>query len=406
MKNTFRFRLVWVASYTDRRGVEKYVYEYLRFVDSFRFMGSSLVKLLSYLPAENFSLLDNHFPQHCSEHLQLLHGKGFYPYSYFDSHESFQEKSLPSVEKRTNSLQDGQVLITPDDFQHATKVLQKFGCENLGSYHDLYLTTETLVLACVVEQFPKVTYSTYGLDSAHYYACSHLSGDASLKVSKAGVKLLTDRSHLEMAENLIRGGVSSVFSKRLATMNNKYLERFDETKARTYGFLLDANNLYGGIMQKFPLPLREFEIVDVELSLILKTANDSEIGFVLEVDLDYPDAFHNVHKDFPLAPTKENFDRNMSEYQMGLLDQACNRRVTTPKFVQTLFAKRNYAVHYITLKLYVDLGLKVTKVHRVLQFKREKWLEPYISLDTIRRTQSKSKFEELFYKLLKANETG
>ena len=73
-----------VASYTDRRGVEKHVYEYLRFFDSFRFMASSLDKLESYLAAENFSLLDNHFPQHCSEDLQLLHQKGFYPYSYFD----------------------------------------------------------------------------------------------------------------------------------------------------------------------------------------------------------------------------------------------------------------------------------------------------------------------------------
>ena len=135
--------------------------------------------------------------------------------------------------------------------------------------------------------------------------CSHLSGDAFLKISKARVELLTDRSHLEVAENLIRGGVSLVFSKRLATINNKYLEGFDETKAGRYGFLVDANNLYGGILQKFPLPLNEFEIVDVELSTILRTANDSGNGFVLEVDLDYPDALHNMHKDFPLAPMKE-----------------------------------------------------------------------------------------------------
>ena len=154
-------------------------------------------------------------------------------------------------------------------------------------------------------------------------------------------------------------------------------------------------------MQNFPLPLSEFQIVDVELSTILKTANDSEISYVLEVDLDYPDALHNMHKDFLLAQTKEKIDRNMlPEYQMGILDQPCNRRVTTPKLVQTLFAKKHYTVHYITLKLYVDLGLKVTKVNRVLEFKQEKWLEPHISLNTRMRTQSKNKFEESFYKLM------
>ena len=77
---------------------------------------------------------------------------------------------------------------------------------------------------------------------------------------------------------------------------------------------MDANNLYGGIMQKFPLPLSEFEIMDVELSTILETANHSEIGFILEVDLDHTDALHNMHKDFPLAR------ENSSQYVVRVSD--------------------------------------------------------------------------------------
>ena len=60
------------------------------------------------------------------------------------------------------------------------------------------------------EQFRKVTYYIYGLDDAHYYTCFHLSSDAFLKVSKARVEMLTDRTHLEIAENLIRGCLFSV----------------------------------------------------------------------------------------------------------------------------------------------------------------------------------------------------
>ena len=80
--------------------------------------------------------------------------------------------------------------------------------------------TDTLLLACVFESFRKMTYATYGLDTAHYYTSSHLSGDAFPKVGNASVELLTDREHLEFAEILIRDEVASVFSKRLATMNN------------------------------------------------------------------------------------------------------------------------------------------------------------------------------------------
>ena len=144
-----------------------------------------------------------------------------------------------------------------------------------------------------------MTFSTYGLDSAHYFTCSNLSGDAFLKVSNVSIVLLSDREHLEIAENLIRGGVASVFSKRLAVMNNQYLSSYDEMKAKTYGIMLDANNLYGGIMEKFPLPLKDFAI-DSQSSLdtILNTFNESPIGYILEVDLDYPDSLHNLHKDF------------------------------------------------------------------------------------------------------------
>ena len=136
----------------------------------------------------------------------------------------FQQKSLPSVKNWTNFLQDAQVSTILETFQHAAKVFQTFGCQNLGSYQDFHLTTDTLLLACVVEQFRKVTYSKYGLDIGHYYTCSHLSGDAFLEVSKGRVEMLTDRSQLEMAENLIRGGVSPVFSGRLARKNSNYLE--------------------------------------------------------------------------------------------------------------------------------------------------------------------------------------
>ena len=87
-------------------------------------------------------------------------------------------------------------------------------------------------------------------------------------------------------------------------------------------------------------------------------------------------------------------------YEKGVLDQPGSRRVTTPVIVQTLFVEKHYTVHYITLKLYVNVALKILQVHRVRQLKQEKRLEHYISLHCRMRTQSKSKFEEPFYKLM------
>ena len=145
------------------------------------------------------------------------------------------------------------------------------------------------------------------------------------------------------------------------------------------GVLLDANTLYGGIMEKLPLPLKNYETVNLDLYHILKTSNDSSIGYILEVDLEYPDCLHDSHRDFPLAPTKEIISyHDLSSWQQDILkkNNSLHSSSKTRKLVQTLSDKTNYTVHYITLKLYVSLGMKVTNVHKVLQFHQAKWLKP------------------------------
>ena len=106
-----------------------------------------------------------------------------------------------------------------------------------------------------------------------------------LRACNADVCLITEREHLETVENMIRGGVSSVYEKRHLKCNNEYLDNYDHIQAETYGLLVDANNLYGGIMEKFPLPLNSFVTVNTDLQHILNTSNDSSTGYILEVDL-------------------------------------------------------------------------------------------------------------------------
>ena len=138
-------------------------------------------------------------------------------------------------------------------------------------------------------------------------------------------------------------------------------------------------------MEKLPLPLNNYETVNLDLQHVLKTSNDSSFGYSLEVDLEYPDCLHDSHRDFPLTPTKESISyHDLSFWQQDILkkNNSLHSSSKTRKLVQTLSDKTNYAVHYITLKLYVSLGMKITKVHKVLQFHQAKWLKPYIQLNT------------------------
>ena len=69
------------------------------------------------------------------------------------------------------------------------------------------------------------------------------------------------------------------------------------------------------------------------------------------------------------------------------------------KLVPNLMDKKNYTVHYQNLQLYINLGLEVTKIHRVLEFDQAPWLKPYIDLNTEKRKSAKSDFEKDFFKL-------
>ena len=77
-----------------------------------------------------------------------------------------------------------------------------------------------------------------------------------------------------------------------------------------------------------------------------------------------------------------------------------NAPPSSNKLIQTLFPKKNYILHYQTLKLYVQLGMKVERLHRAIAFNQSKWLAPYVQLNTEKRKEAKNKFEENFYKLM------
>ena len=71
-----------------------------------------------------------------------------------------------------------------------------------------------------------------------------------------------------------------------------------------------------------------------------------------------------------------------------------------PKLIQTLNLKEGYDLHFLTLKLYIELGLKTTKLTKVLKFRQGRWMEPFVDLNTRLRMSARNKFEENFYKLI------
>ena len=369
----------------------------LTFIDSFQFMSSSLDKLVINLPNESFRYTNNEFK---NEKFELMKKKGIYPYDYMDSFVKFNNKKLPSKDEFYSTLNNEN--ISNEDYKHAKNIWKTFDIKNMGEYHDLYLKSDILLLSDVFENFRNTCMIHYKLDPCNYFSSPGLSWDSMLKMTNIKLELLTDIDMYQFIEKEMRGGISYI-ANRYSKANNKYMADFDENEPSKYIMYLDANNLYGWAMSQY-LPTGKFKWLtqkQIDETNLAKFNENSNKGLILEVDLEYPKELHELHNDYPVACEKVKISKNMlSEYCQKIANKYNISTGLVDKLIPNLNKKEKYILHYRNLQLYLDLGLKLTKVHRVLEFNQSPWLKTYIDFNTEKRKNAKNSFEKDFFQLM------
>ncbi|KAE9523187.1 hypothetical protein AGLY_016420 [Aphis glycines] len=300
----------------------------LRFIDSFKFLSSSLDKLTNNLEKHQFKDLSKYFPE---EHLNLVTRKLAYPYEYMDCEEKFNETCLPPREKFYSSLTGKNITI--EEYENSQKIWEVFKIQNLREF----------------------------TNPLWYYTTPGFAWDSMLRMTKVKLDLLTDIDQILMFESGIRGGLSQC-SQRYSKANNKYMgDKFKKKEESIFLQYLDANNLYGWAMSKY-LPTGDFKWVNNLNNFdVMGISDESPKGYILEVDLSYSKELHDLHSDFPLAPEKHFDDEQL------------------PKLLTSL---------------------KITKIHRVLEFSQSPWLKVYIDFNTDFRSKAKNEFEKDYFKLM------
>ena len=186
---------IQVGSYTKKVKNEeetKPLHHQIRFIDSVKFMATSLDKLVDNLPKDAFNNVKRYY---ADDKLSLLTKKGIYPYEYMNSSEKLKETQLPPKEAFYSRLNDEG--ISNENYAHAKKVWKTFEMKNLEDYHNLYNQVDILHLADVFENLRDICIKNYNLDPVHYYTAPGLAWDTTLKLTEVKLELLSDSDMVE-----------------------------------------------------------------------------------------------------------------------------------------------------------------------------------------------------------------
>ena len=358
---------------TDNIGNDKIInisYK-IKFIDSFRFMSNSLSNLvdnlseglhsdrctdckscLHYMTTKVEQLIFNLFE--CKKNYKKEFNKELIK-RFANIHEFGNEdinKFILKLFKEAFYSSLNLENITDADHRHAKRVFNNLSNKNIGDYHDLYVQSDTLLLADAFENFRNMCIKVYELDPAHFLSAPGLAWQACLKKTEVELQLFTDVDMLLMVEKGIRRGICHAIH-RYAKINNKYIKNYDENEESSFLEYLDAKNLYGWAMSQ-KLHVDGFKFVKylskIDEDVIKNYDEDSDKGYILEVDAKYPKNLHELHSDSPFLPERMKIDK-------------CS------KLLWNL-----YVVHIKSLKQALNHGLILKKVHRVIQFNQESWL--------------------------------
>ena len=245
-----------------------------------------------------------------------------------------------------------------------------------------YIQNDVEILDYCTNEFVKLSMKELKLNPLHYVSLPGYSFDCWLMSCGVTLDTLQDKQKLDDFVGAMRGGIRGI-------MGERYINNSD-------GKYIEANKLYGyEMMQKLHFKDFQFTTTTTTLDAILNIPDDNDHGYYIVCDIDYTNSCKERTEQLALMPNKRKINDNELEYRERDGGQA-----RSEKLILDQNNKTEYMVHYRMLNIYVMMGVKVTKIHRVIKFKQDYIRRDYIKNNTNKRATANTEAEKDVGKLM------
>ena len=382
-------------------------YKNIRFVDTLSFLQGSLSKLVEKQSkkidtsfsntSEKIEAMSKVFPNTVKaiqnsrfkdEVIPLLTRKLVYPYSLPKHIDDFE--TINYFPERAAFRDDlNECDISENDYNDGKLIFDISGSKSLKDIHDLYLLTDCGFLSDVWSSYNKLTFESFGLHASNFISGPSLSFAAGLKVGKTDIELLTDESKYEIFNNSIRGGFCGT-NQRHAQANNIDMDGFDPSKPSSSLMFLDWNALYSECLTQ-SMPFGKFKYLDDKTisdyeknpKLFLDISPDNDKGCFITCNFDIPEQVARATDCMPLSMVNTT-KITPSKY----MESITSKNHSHKKLVAGHFSLEKYSFHYRLLQEYIKLGVKVTKIHSIIEFSQKPIFKEFIQQCAQARTDA------------------
>lgn len=352
-----------------------------------------------------FPLLFSGFPEKGEALADVIMGFHF-PSMYYTGPESMDKTEFPPINYFTCPITEKEADLA--DYAQSKGVYEAFGCKNFGEFVKLSMLSSVLILADITVAFNDYAMEKFGLCPLYYITLSSYSWAACTSTLKDKFQYMKDPTMIAFLLDHIRGPPVGCVTRKIEAKCERLRSLGNSNpRDRTHILICDENAMYGNVLT-FNMPFSDYEWAQNPTEEEIRNYDEnSDVGWILSVNLIYPKSLAKQTLQLPYCPVKRRVNvTELGEEQKKMwieMHQGSGKLTATDeKIILDVNDKTNYVCEISTIKFYLESGMKLQSIEKSLRYKQKPWLRDFFSFVFKLRQKAQENGDSIGYLFLKS----